>query len=816
MPASPFPHLNLIIKARGDAKLEGGGEADKRVNANKANRPRHSDFLTEKITALASWAETARRERAQAGLPEIKGGVPFVIQIPEEHDGTIEFLAEKLGLEIVAEYDDGFLIVANDDISFSKVTDYINNFAASKHGATGMASILNIDPDPLSHERIQKVVIDDELLAKWPFQDAEEFILDVSIEVAAFGFPTKKRLGPKPKPEAKALREATFLADNVKLLERWETKRMDREAEIEELVKRNNGEICSITDDSHIVEFPDSFSVRIRMNGQGFKDLIKNYPNVFEVTIPDEVTQPTGQQDNSAEIPSAFQLLPPDSESPAVCVIDSGIQEGHKWLEAAMDKTLSRCFIPGKDAKDVADYVNGGGHGTSVAGACLYPQAVPTDGTYKPPFKLLNARVLDENNGMTNRIFPAELMREIVVYYKAATGARIYQHSVASKYPYRTSRMSVWAAAIDLLSYDDDILVIQAAGNLERSCPAPTRPGVLEHLRQKRTYPDYLREPSSRLCNPAQSLQALTVGSISGAVFSESDRKSLADTNHASAFSRTGFGLWESIKPEVVEFGGDFIVDQGNPPSLAVGPEVCPELIRSTRGGGPPYSRDKVGTSFAAPKVAHIAGHLAALFPDQGTLLYRALIVNSARWPVWVEHEPVNQRPKIIRSIGYGVPDLSRATENTSNRVTLITDQIYKIKAKEGYVFGVPIPVALRPQGETFRVRVDVTLSYAAQPRRTRKSRRGYLGVWLDWRTSKKRESFKTFRSRALKKLDDGDGVEDGNFSWVLGNKKERDGVTDGVSRRSGTVQKDWMIADSSDLPETFGIVVRGHEGWDR
>ena len=75
--------------------------------------------------------------------------------------------------------------------------------------------------------------------------------------------------------------------------------------------------------------------------------------------------------------------------------------------------------------------------------------------------------------------------------------------------------------------------------------------------------------------------------------------------------------------------------------------------------------------------------------------------------------------------------------------------------------------------------------------RRTRKSRRGYLGVWLDWKASKKRESFDTFQARALKETDSGDGIDDGNFSWVLGNKKERDGVTNGVCRKNGTVQKE-------------------------
>ena len=283
-----------------------------------------------------------------------------------------------------------------------------------------------------------------------------------------------------------------------------------------------------------------------------------------------------------------------------------------------------------------------------------------------------------------------------------------------------------------------------------------------------------------------------------------------------SSFTRTGFGLWDSIKPEVVEFGGDDVIDSGISPRLTNPPGVCPHLTRSTMHGGPAHSRDAVGTSFSAPKITHIAGLLQALFPNRESLLYRALIANAARWPQWAEDAEIRHRPSIVRAIGYGVPGIDRATKNTENRVTLITEPTYSIHAKEGFIFGVLIPSELRKPGEDYLVRIDVTLSYSAEPRRTRKSRRGYLGVWLDWKSSKRSEPFEVFRARALKDAEEVEGSHDGNFGWVLGNKKKRDGITDGVSRKNGTLQKDWTLARSYELPDIFGIVVRGHEGWDR
>jgi len=667
-----------------------------------------------------------------------------------------------------------------------------------------MAKILEVDENPLSERRIKRI-LEDNLIERWPFPDAEILTLDVSIEVAAFGVPKKPKVTSCTKPEKRAIKESEYAEQKNQYVRMWDDKRRERETEIEKFIQHYAGEICRITDDSHIVEFPDSFSARIRMNGKGFTDLIQNYPSLFEVTIPDNIECPAKLDVQTEDAHITYTLLAPSQDSPSICVIDSGIQENHRWLATAIKNELSKCFIPGKAVNDIADYVKGGGHGTRVAGACLYPKAIVKEGSYQAPFWLLNARVLNEDNKLLPEIFPAELLHQILAHYK--TLSRVFQHSINSDVCCRLGRMSIWASTIDLISHEEGVLFIQSVGNIQE---------VVDYFRNGKRYPDYLYEPSSRIANPAQSLQALTVGSISDEFYQGANIRSIAPTKNPSSFSRTGFGMWDSIKPEVVEFGGDHVIDSGNPPSLTTPQAVCPELIRSTRNGGPSFDRDAIGTSFSTPKVSHIAGQLATLLPQHHALLYRALIINSARWPEWAENIPVNQRLQMIRSIGYGVPGLSRATENTDNRITLVTENVYEIKAKEGFIFGIPVPQELRRPGDSYRVRIDVTLSYSGEPRRTRKSRRGYLGVWLDWKASKKNEDFDAFRSRALKDFDNSDDAYDVNFSWTIGNKKENNGETKGVSRCNGTVQKDWTIANSYELPDIFGIVIRGHEGWDR
>ena len=328
----------------------------------------------------------------------------------------------------------------------------------------------------------------------------------------------------------------------------------------------------------------------------------------------------------------SFQLEPPESNAPKVCVIDSGIQERHSLLKPAIDSKPSNSWVPG-EINNTADCVGNGGHGTRVAGAVLYPRTIPRNGKEKAVCWIQNARVLDANCKLPKQLFPPDLLGDIVEFYYGQTGTRIFNHSITGSVPYRSRYMSAWAAAIDQLTWQKkDILFIVAAGNLPLDSRIGfTRLSVRDHFSANRLYPDYLLEDSCRIANPAQSFQALTVGSIALNSYHAPPYSSISYKDKPSAFSCSGLGIWDTIKPEVVEYGGDLVKDTGTPPNITFPKDVCPELVRSTLNAGPAVASDNVGTSFSAPKVSHIAARLAAELPDENCLLYRALIVQSAR-----------------------------------------------------------------------------------------------------------------------------------------------------------------------------------------
>ena len=331
---------------------------------------------------------------------------------------------------------------------------------------------------------------------------------------------------------------------------------------------------------------PDSFTVRIEIVGRGLRDFVLNYPYLFEVVEPEEIELPqlAGPAREAEEV--AVTLHPPDPRAPAVCVIDSGIQEDHRLLQPAIAAESSHCFLPGRPGEDVADYVRPGGHGTRVAGAILYGEAVPREGIFQLPCWLQNARVLDHENKMPETLFPPALLRSVVErYHHGLRRTRIFNHSISAVAPCRLRHMSAWAAEIDVLLCSTTSCLYRAPGTFTRrarfhgsACRSTCGPAVPTPA---------ISATSCRVANPAQSLQALTVGSIAYRAFEGAEWRSIAHGDgHPSAFSRSGFGIWDVIKPEVVEYGGDYLVSGINSPGVSTPPLAT--VTRSWCDDAPP------------------------------------------------------------------------------------------------------------------------------------------------------------------------------------------------------------------------------------
>jgi len=803
-----FEHLPLPLKHQGIPKLHGGGSEDDRTKQNKINRQSHGNYLKGQSTQLSRFWKQRQDDRAKHHLPPIPGGIPILLQIDPEVD--IDFLRSAFDFEIVSELEEGFIIISTDEIDMAKFNQEVDNFMNNLPRKGGAAKIFGLAQEA---DRLQRI-LSDELYEIWSTLKSDQvYTVDIGVECSGkIKLPEYPRKNEDESDEQFKLKVNRWKRNRDEKYIQWDETKIKREEELERIIGIYSGSIVDCFDnEKSITELPDSFTARVQINGKGLRDIANNYGYIFEIVLPDKIQVPESTLNEGTSAQSTIKILPPDNSAPKVCIIDSGIQEKHKYIQQAIDSANSHCYL--KHTNDSSDFVPGGGHGTRVAGSVLYPDGIPTSGNYKLPCWIRNARVLDNNNGMPDYLQPSKLLSRIVeTYHKNLKDkTKVFNHSIGTRVPCRLKHMSSWAATVDDLSYENDVLFIQSAGNIERNSTHTQMPGIKQMLSSGKKYPEYLLEDCCRISNPAQSLQALTVGSVCINEYKKHDVKSLGGKDKPSAFSRSGPGIWDVIKPDVVEYGGSCAVNSTTPIYVTAPSEICPELIR-TSPPGPAYSKDAIGTSFATPKVSYIAAELQRLFSAEPSLLYRALIVQSARWPEWAWNSTSDKYSTAIRHIGYGIPDLQRATTNNEYRVTLITNDIKEIGTREAHIYQVTIPQEMREIGEDFDILVEVTLSYSAKPRRTRRSIRRYLSTWLDWESSRLGEEPETFRRRMF---ETGSIINDeGDIPWIIGTRSDR-GQSDGFRRGAGTIQKDWAIIESHHLRESFCIAVRGHEGWD-
>ncbi len=796
-----FPHLPLPKKISAKHKAQKRRfekSVSQQTSDNLFNRKQHGRGLRNSVNQIADeWNNhlIARESEQLPALPD-SNIIPLFLQIDSKDFDTEQLYS--FGIEVIAEEDGGFIIGASGDNFTSlktKIADFIKKNGKFKNTAAKLWNIIEGNQWRVDY------ILSDELKEKWEdITDDEALLVDISVAcyVKISATPAKKR----NESERQFQRRYERWLEKKEILERQRGDlEMQRQDELDAFITELEGERKS-----DFVGYDDSFSCRVLFSGRALKDFVLSYQYLFDVSEYDDLTfeHPDTGEEEIIEVSFAA----PENNAPKICVIDSGIQEEHRMITDAIDSANSKSYIL-REAS-VADMVPGGGHGTKVTGSILFGNTIPKTGNHRHNLWIQNAKVLDNNGWLPEELYPPELMYNIV---DDCHDVKIFNLSINSKRPCKTVHMSEWAGAIDIISHNKDKLFIISAGNINPTNPVPSNPGILQHLQAGRNYPQYLLEAASRIANPAQSCFALTVGSVGNAKYNDEDRESFAGANEPSALTRTGPGIWKMIKPDIVEYGGDYIREKNANPLISTLPVTSAEIIKTTFDGSNAIGYD-VGTSYAAPKVSHIAGAVLNEIPAATSNLLRALIVQSARLP-----EDKFRNPSIdnIRMYGYGIPSKIRATQNFAERITLTAES--KISAKQAEIYTIKIPEELNRVGDEYDILIEVTLAFTSKTRRTRRLTKSYLSTWLDWQSSKFGESYNQFKTR-VSLYSEGDEIEEEddsaeNIPWCI-RENVSWGSVKGLRRQDSSLQKDWLVAKSYNLPEEFSIAIIGHKGWEK
>ncbi len=557
--------------------------------------------------------------------------------------------------------------------------------------------------------------------------------------------------------------------------------------EIEDFITGSNAEVFDV------YIGPSITMMRVRAPGRVLQPLLA-VPEVAFIDLPPE---PDLEASDFVQMTlnDAPEILPPENGAPVIGVLDTGLNE-HPFLDGIV---VDRTAFPAE--LGTADVY---GHGTRVAGVALFGDLRDRlrDGRLQPAGRLLSAKVVQDDGKFSERRTLPRQIRESITHLHQTYNCRLFVISLGDvRARNEPGRVGPWAATLDELARELDVLIFVSAGNRAPRSGTSVEQAVTE-------YPGYLLEAANRLCEPAGASNVITVGALANGTGlgarheQDAHVQPITEAFEPSPFSRVGPGAGGIRKPDFVDIGGTLVFDAPSA-SLRSAPHI-PEAGVITLNHD--FTRQLLtsgrGTSFSAPMLANKAAELLRLLPAVSANLIRALLAGAATTP-----EPCVRRLAAMaaadqaRICGHGMVDMLRAAYSDDHRVVLYAED--RLEINHFAVYRVPIPTEFQGNG---RRTIRVSLAFDPPVRRTRAE---YIGTKMNFRLLRgcpATEVFSHFRARTA---DEGDPQDIPNrFKCHLEpGPNNRDRHTLQMAAKA-------YVKDTTDYGDEYFLVVRCVGGW--
>ena len=508
-------------------------------------------------------------------------------------------------------------------------------------------------------------------------------------------------------------------------------------------------------------------------------------------------------------------------DRPAVCILDTGVTQGHPLLESSLASDDCHTIDPGWGLHDHD------GHGTEMAGLALYGDLTRVLADTVPVVLghcLESVKILppdDANDPDLYAAITAEAASRPEI--QAPERRRVFSMAVTSSDNLERGLPTSWSSAVDALaagrSFDASSkglvylegeqvsrLFVVSAGNVRGKLDC-------EHLD---------RSDVEIIEDPAQAWNALTVGAYTDKVDLHDPTWSgwtpLAPQGELSPWSRTSVSFMKQwpIKPDIVMEGGNVVRNDRGEVDFP-----CDDLVLTTTHFRPNERMftPTWATSAATAQAARLCAAISATYEQLWPETIRGLVVHSARWTEIMEasidaESSKARRLALVRRYGFGVPSLDRALKSADNDVTLLVQDsirpFNKTKMREIHVHQLPWPREVLASLGSASVRLRVTLSYFVEPNPSRlgwQSKHRYQSHGLRFEVKLPTESLEQFRKRLNKAAldeDDGRPSTSDSHEWYLGKN----------ARHRGSLHADMLTCNAADLAECGVIAVYPVTGW--
>lgn len=500
-----------------------------------------------------------------------------------------------------------------------------------------------------------------------------------------------------------------------------------------------------------------------------------------------------------------------NEQSTLVCVIDSGVNNQHPLIDPFMPET-HRYSLNSDWGKD--DGYGNGGHGTAVASLALYGDLVEALSSANriqifhgvESYKIFNPS--NQNEPSLYGAITEEAVNAPIVDRPYAS--RVYCMTITDKNFAFRGRPSTWSAAVDKITFGSSFepkyqqIFIVSSGNVS----------IFQHDE----YPskNYLES----IHDPGQAYNAITVGS-----YTRKDRldintglSPLASNGNMAPSNSTSL-LWHQqwpVKPDIVLEGGNSSTDGTN-----VSDHHSLKLLAAD-SEYPNYIFLPFGDSSAAAALASkMVAELRTQFPDFWPETIRGLLIHSAEWTdTMLNGRRINtfnqiDKKNLLRTFGYGVPNIVKAKQSATNSLTLIIEreiQPYRRGSSGGqyndyHLFELPWPIDVLESLQEVDATLTITLSYYIEPNPGAKryaSSNQYHSHSLDFAVIKPNERLEVFKRRISANSELADDERDNSGEhWFIGR-----------SGAKGSIRKDFITMSAIEMSQRHTIAVYPKNGW--
>lgn len=536
-----------------------------------------------------------------------------------------------------------------------------------------------------------------------------------------------------------------------------------------------------------VINFPQRTIMVVKVNYEQLNNIIASFGFIAEIRKTEELNSfwiDRGLTENENWVNDALGLVEFTNSNNYISIMDTGVSNGHQLIAPALSDDNRIVVNPNWGLYD------GHGHGTKMAGVSLYGNLNAVLENNQPisihhqleSLKFINFD--DEHDYHDYPFVTRDIVNRAIINNPDAK--RVYCMAVTTDFQVDFGKPSTYSSIMDSLAFgednDDKKLFLISVGNVKEE-------------------DDWSQYPESNLNlsveSPAQSWNSIGVGAYT--VKTLPDGATLAQPFQLSPFSKTS-ASWDTnwpIKPEVVFEGGNLMLNEDG--SLECHDDL--EVLTVSRHSLNRYFTTINATSAATAFAAHFTAKIRDAYPNAWPETLRALMIHSASWtPQMIEQfgidtTKVSDKLKMLRTVGYGVPNLQKAIECKSNYLTFVSEQIIKpykleengtIGTKEIHYYEFPWPKEILEDLGAANVTLKVTLSYFIEPNpgeRGYVSKYAYQSTALKFSLIRPGEDLDNFKIRTNKvsqnelkanlgveKLED--GVYDrntGNDRWVLG-----------------------------------------------